>query len=258
MKGLIQFTIGEIIPDKVSVLKAQGIVEGQPVPERINSLVEKALDLTSASAKPLGMVSEVTREEFKPIFIGEGKNEPDTPVGHVFRWADRLALFALTLGSVISNEIEILFKKNDFALGAMLDAAASLAADRAVSVMEQRFLDDVVKDERLRREAATWSVPHATPRTVAKAGSSDIYVLSYSPGYCGWHISGQKKLFRYLKPEKIGIMLTESFLMVPLKSVTGVLIAGPRKIHLFEANYPFCRFCKDRSCLERRKRILGN
>lgn len=242
MNQIVQFNLREIIPDRESVLKAQGISEGKPVSEKIDNLFETAVDQASASTRPAGMVSEVTREDFETIFRGEGQNEPDTPVKHIFPRANRLALFAVTLGNKISLEIDELFKRNDFALAAMLDSVASLAADKAVEVMEARCLDDITK---------YWA-----DITKKKIPSADTYVLSYSPGYCGWHVSGQEKLFEYLKPEKIGISLNESFLMIPLKSVTGVLIAGPREIHLFESKYPFCQLCKYATCLDRRKKML--
>jgi hypothetical protein len=81
-------------------------------------------------------------------------------------------------------------------------------------------------------------------------------IMRYSPGYCGWHISAQKKLFEYLKPKEIGISLLESYLMTPLKSITGVLIAGKRTIHIFNADFPFCSKCKNHSCQNRIKQLF--
>ncbi|MHC4266624.1 MAG: vitamin B12 dependent-methionine synthase activation domain-containing protein, partial [Planctomycetota bacterium] len=86
------------------------------------------------------------------------------------------------------------------------------------------------------------------------AGAS-TRILSYSPGYCGWDISGQKKLFEYLHPGKIGISLNNTYLMTPLKSVSGVLVAGKNEIHQFRPNYPFCKSCKTHSCLLRMKAL---
>jgi hypothetical protein len=39
--------------------------------------------------------------------------------------------------------------------------------------------------------------------------------------------------------------------MQPLKSVSGVLIAGPRTIHRFHPAYDFCDRCKARTCRDR-------
>jgi len=75
--------------------------------------------------------------------------------------------------------------------------------------------------------------------------------MRFSPGYCGWNVKGQKQLFEYLHPEEVGITLGESFLMTPLKSISGVLVAGQPDIFEFEDSYPFCKNCSSRTCRER-------
>jgi hypothetical protein len=87
--------------------------------------------------------------------------------------------------------------------------------------------------------------------------ADDGAALRYSPGYCGWHVSGQKRLFRSLEPERIGITLTDSCLMQPLKSVSGVIVAGPKEVHRFSPNYSFCRHCETHSCRERLRALFG-
>jgi hypothetical protein len=230
----VQFKILDIMPDRKAILKNQGIPQDLNIQSKIHTLITKAIEIFTTSAKPVGMISELSTGEFETIFTGQGKNEADNPLKHIFPLADNLALFALTIGSNISTKIEELFKDNDFALGYVLDTVASLAADRAVEVFEMYFFNNL------------------SERCLT---APDTRVLSYSPGYCGWHISGQKNLFKHLQPETIGISLNDSHLMNPLKSVTGVLVAGKKEVHLFKSNYPFCRSCKTYSCHERMKRI---
>lgn len=239
MNQIMRFNLTDIMPEQEAVLRNQGIPQDAYPAERenrIRTLLERAMEAFAADAQPVGISLELSIKECETIFNGEGKNEKDTPVEHIFTQADNLALFALTMGSEVSEIIGELFKDNEFALGSMLDAVASLAADKAVEVYETYFFNELSE-----RDLAT----------------PDTCVLSYSPGYCGWHISGQKKLFQYLEPEKIGISLNDSFLMTPLKSVTGLLVAGKKEIHIFnEGAYDFCNLCKDRTCQERMKRLL--
>ncbi len=75
--------------------------------------------------------------------------------------------------------------------------------------------------------------------------------LRYSPGYCGWHVSGQPALFARLRPERIGVELMESCLMKPSKSVSGVIVTGPTEIHRFVPDFMFCNDCLTRSCRDR-------
>jgi hypothetical protein len=86
--------------------------------------------------------------------------------------------------------------------------------------------------------------------------AGDTRVLPYSPGYCGWHITAQARLFEFLHPEDIGITLNSSYLMQPLKSVSGVLVAGKGEIHKFRPKFSFCADCKTHQCVERMASVL--
>ncbi len=44
----------------------------------------------------------------------------------------------------------------------------------------------------------------------------------FSPGYGDFSLEAQREIFRILKPERIGLSLTESLMMTPTKSVTAV------------------------------------
>ena len=92
------------------------------------------------------------------------------------------------------------------------------------------------------------SLSRATP---AQGEDSPAQALRYSPGYCGWHVSGQRALFAALRPAEIGLALRESCLMDPLKSISGVLVSGAPRIHDFVDDYPFCAECAERACRDR-------
>ena len=177
-----------------------------------------------------GYAVEISIPEFKVVYDGESLNEKRTPLDEIFRKADNLTLFAVTIGENVNKKIEELFKSNEFALGCMLDSVASVGTDEAADIVETHFFDLLSKKGKI------------TPSTK---------ILRYSPGYCGWHVSGQKKLFAFLHPEEIGITLLGSFLMKPLKSISGILVVGNKEIHKFEDDYPFCNQCKIHSCRTR-------
>ncbi len=236
MNPIVQFELSDILPRPEAVLQDQGVPGDRPVSDRIDAVFTQALDIFARSARPTGTISELTAEELTPIFRGEGENEADALLARIYPRADNLALFALTMGNEVSANIEKLFADNDFAAGSMLDSVASLAADKASEVFETRFFKDLSSRGLI------------TPEHL---------VLGYSPGYCGWHISGQKKLFEYLEPDRIGISLNDSYLMTPLKSVTGLLVSGRKEIHLFEPDFGYCPSCKHRSCQERLARLVS-
>jgi hypothetical protein len=58
-------------------------------------------------------------------------------------------------------------------------------------------------------------------------------------------------LFERLRPAEIGVGLTASCLMDPLKSVSGVLVAGPAAVHRFRPTFTFCDACATHACRAR-------
>ncbi len=238
MKTSLTFSSREIAPEPGAVYGHQGIPATAQIPTHVEALYAKALDRFEVTVDPRGVVAPITRTDFEDVYEGEGRNELTTPVGDIVPRADYLALFAVTLGPRISAEIEERFHANDFAQAYMLDSIASVAADRAADILQDRY---------------EGSLGRQRERTLAKSpqSKSSLGVLRYSPGYCGWHVSGQRKLFDYLRPGRIGLSLRTSFLMAPLKSVSGLLAAGPKEIHDFPDTYDFCSHCATRGCRER-------
>jgi len=70
----------------------------------------------------------------------------------------------------------------------------------------------------------------------------------YSPGYCGWDVSEQKKLFQFFPEKYCGIQLLESCLMTPIKSISGIIGIGPY-IHFRGYN---CGQCEMENCIYRK------
>lgn len=235
MREIIEISKNDVIPNSGDVLKAQGIPRGKAPSENTKALVKRTKELFSQFCEPAGIISEISIPEFEIIYQGEALNEKETPLDEIFRKANRLSLFAVTLGQKVTEKIDELFKANDFALGSMLDSAASIGADKIADDVEIAFLNLLSKKEKI------------TP---------EMEILRYSPGYCGWHMSGQKKLFEFLHPEDIGISLLDSFLMRPLKSISGVMVVGKKEIFVFEPSYPFCSQCETRSCRERIRELF--
>jgi len=215
-------------PQVAAFIAGHGMLRKRPVPPRVLELIEQSFSRYAELSNPRGVWQEVTRDEFMDLYRGEGLNEPRTPLDRIVARAERLALFAVTLGQALDSCIERLFASDEPALAYLLDAVASERADHAASLLAARFAG------------------------VSPASSSSV--LPYSPGYCGWHITGQRPLFERLRPERIGIGLNASCLMQPLKSVSGVLVGGPPGIHVFDDDFDFCEACRTHAC---RLRIDG-
>jgi Vitamin B12 dependent methionine synthase, activation domain len=218
-----------IQPDPSAVWEQQGVPAGID-PGPIADIAREACQLLASLSAPKGILADIDSSTFAEIYPGRGQNSPRSPLADIHPRAEKLALFAVTVGPSVSRRIDQLFGEHDYPLAAALDAAASLAADGAAAWVEKQFSS------------------HCDP------GQG---VLRYSPGYCGWHVSAQIKLFATLKPEEIGITLGESCLMDPLKSVSGVVVAGPPAMHDFAPNFDFCAVCADRQCRDRIAHVLS-
>ncbi|MFC1995291.1 vitamin B12 dependent-methionine synthase activation domain-containing protein [Chloroflexota bacterium] len=72
----------------------------------------------------------------------------------------------------------------------------------------------------------------------------------FSPGYCDWELSQQKMVFRAMNGDFAGIRLTEECLMVPQKSISGIMGLGTCDSNI--ENYNPCVTCKERDCPGRR------
>ncbi len=220
----------DTVPSPDRILQAQGVPTASPDSARYTQMAQDAIARYRNLAAPRGICREISLEDFETVYQGEGANAVETPLDFIVPDADYLSLFAVTVGEPVTSQISTLFAEGDFALAVMLDAAASEGTELAADTLETLVWRDV--------------------RQSAKVGR-DSKMVRFSPGYCGWHTSGQKRLFEYLRPQQIGIELGDSYLMQPLKSISGVFVGGPKDIFIFEDNFPFCRDCDTRSCRDR-------
>lgn len=194
--------------------------------DRVRGLIEGAGRIFADTARPGGVWQSISATAFEGIYAGEGGNDADTPLELVLQDAVALALFAVTVGEEVSNRISRLFDAGDLAEGYILDQVASFAADEMAQIATQRFA-----------RSQQQGLNHGT--------------LPYSPGYCGWNVSGQRALFADLEPEEIGITINDSCLMSPIKSVSGVLVLAPVEAHSFSPAFACCATCTTLDCQER-------
>jgi len=225
-----------VVPGEAGVLRALGGRDLDAHGARVERLLRHALDEFRRQVRPRGIVADVDAAGFAAIYEGEGDNEIPSPLAEIFPRASSLVLFAATVGAPVGERIAALFDAGDFALGAALDAAASEGTELAGVFLERAVL----------REARE------------KGAARETRVLRYSPGYCGWNLTGQRALFSALDPGAIGIRLNARCLMDPLKSISGVMVLGPAGIHDFDNDYGFCAACRTKDCRTRVRNLVSD
>ena len=144
-------------------------------------------------------------------------------LSEVMKSAEKLVCFIGTLGPGIEEEVGALMQDNDLSEAYILDAMGSVAVEDLVDKFQL-----TIKNECER-----------VGKTVT---------LRFSPGYCDWPLTEQKKLFSLFEPEDILVQLLDSCLMEPVKSISGVFGIVPQGSALYNP----CRYCDDRDCKARR------
>lgn len=230
MSETFSLSLTDIRPTEIQVLNGPGFGGSKELDERIKNMLAASIQIFDELARAKAVIAPVSVTDFKKIYSSPVQDQTPTPVSRVFPKAEFIYLFAVTIGAGISDRVNTLFEEHDFALGYTLDTTASVGAENAAAYIVRNIFDLPVKEKPADRTAR---------------------VLDYNPGYCGWHMSGQRKLLDYLQADRIGIKLNESFLMQPLKSLSGALVGGRPGIHEFDDDFPFCGECVSRACRDR-------
>lgn len=133
-------------------------------------------------------------------------------------------IFVCTIGKGVEEKVHQLFSDGDSLNAFILDRIASELVEYTADLLEQKIQNDFLK-----------TGYNLTNR--------------YSPGYCGWSVNEQQKLFSLLPDKFCGVQLTESSLMIPIKSISGIYGAG---YNLVRKDY-HCEICDDEFCYKRKK-----
>lgn len=137
--------------------------------------------------------------------------------------ADYLALFVCTAGTIFTGLVNRYNAEGNYLEAFIADAIGSLTVEKAMDKIQAQL------ELEMQQEGLQIS-------------------NRYSPGYCNWSVSGQRELFDQMGELPVAVSLTESCLMLPIKSVSGIIgvSATIRK-------RPYsCRICKDKTCIYRK------
>lgn len=145
---------------------------------------------------------------------------PSKVVTTQLKGSTSMALYICTAGKNISNHSIEVSNQGDPMLSYIFDVIGSVTVEKATDKI-QELLEIEVKKSGL--------------------NISD----RYSPGYCEWDVAEQQKLFSFFPDNFCGVSLSESSLMSPIKSVSGIIGIGAG---LQQKGYQ-CRWCNDENCI---------
>ena len=203
--------------------------ENMEIEPYIDSLIDSLIEETIGLANPVGgfVIKELQQHDRSSgtVVAEETEFHVGKVIANQLKKAESLAFFVCTLGNEAELKYEKYFSTDHSLEGYIMNLAASEAADSLAENIHQRI-----------RELASENSLHITNR--------------FSPGYCNWNVAEQFKLFSLLPDNNIGITLTNSALMKPIKSVSGVIGIGADAVY---KSYS-CAQCTDEYCLYRNKR----
>ncbi len=234
--NFLQFCFEElnIIPSDLEEL--MGFDPGM-APEPFPTLIEEILNHGSDLCDIRGgyqIFNHISINRQIPLLsIDNHHFSPGKTVINQLKNATRAALFVCTAGHRISDLALQKSREGDDLYAYILDITGSVAAEKAAELVQKKILEKV-------------------------AAEGEGITAGYSPGYCSWSVAEQKILFSLLPPNPCNIALSDSSLMHPLKSVSGIVGIGT---DCHQTNYQ-CFQCPDKQCIygkiRRRKKAKKN
>lgn len=168
----------------------------------------------------------------------------------VHKTAIRLGGRSLGVGAIIARYLKQAEEYAVFVATAGVEFEAMQRRLRAEGDIVRQFFADMIGSEIA--EAAGRVLSEALAAEQGRRGF--LVSNSYSPGYCGWPVSDQQTLFALLPEAPCDITLSDSSLMSPIKSISGVIALGPK----VEKKPYGCAICGKKDCYKNRLRKKEN
>ena len=194
-------------------------------PSRVMTLIDECIEEASPLIQPSYsyVIRDIRSVQGARAVIDDSITFRSNVIARLLRQCDQVAVLVATIGESLEGMVHQLIKDRQVLRAMVLDAVGSAAAERVA---------DFVQDE--------------ISRGVRHQGLS--ISLRFSPGYCDWDISQQEMVFRAMNSNLAGVRLTERHLMLPSKSISGIIGIG----HQGAGDYNPCKTCKKPNCPGRR------
>ncbi|MCF8306468.1 MAG: hypothetical protein K9G57_02435 [Ignavibacteriales bacterium] len=194
--------------------------------ELISAELEHILPYMSDRIKIQGgffFSDENVRVEREIIYCGDQVFNSGIIINAGLRGIDSLYLIVVSAGFGVEKAVKKNFDENNYLRGYLWDMIGSEIVEKCADYLQQEIKTDAEEDGR-----------KITNR--------------YSPGYCGWSVAEQSKLFSILPEKFCGVSLSPSSLMSPAKSISGIIGSGVNvKYHEYA-----CSICDAEHCFRRK------
>ncbi|MFN8206646.1 MAG: methionine synthase [Bacteroidales bacterium] len=215
---------------RLTISLSRGIIEkmmqfpeGQspdPFPELIDEVLAEVTPQLELCGGYTLVPVEGINSQYRQIQAGGRVFSVEKIVFHQLKKAAELALFQCTAGKKISDYSHKNMEAGELMKGYIADVIGSVAVEEAMDHIQASLKNEM--------------------------NSSGLNISNrYSPGYCGWSVAEQQILFSFFSPGYFGIRLSDSSLMDPIKSVSGIIGIGEQ---MKENDYT-CKVCDMKDCI---------
>lgn len=146
---------------------------------------------------------------------------------NLLKGTNYLVLGVITIGSSLENKVSEFFTQEEYPRAIALDAVGTVAVESL-----SRYIKNLICQEAKEQYFKT--------------------TRYFNPGYGGWDINQQENIFEIIPADKIGVKLTESYMMVPKKSLSWAMGAGENIITPSKKD-DSCQICQAKNCQYRKE-----
>lgn len=219
--------IDELLISRENILKGLGMVFSD-ADEYLLQLIDYLLKQCKQLVEPKACYTTIENPQFniekKELQLIDFTFTTGKVVTNSLRKSEEILVFACTIGLRIERLAAQLMKDKNTLEAYIVDLIGSEYAESTADYLHN-YLEKIAQSK--------------------ECGVSN----RFSPGYCNWPVSQQHQLFKLLEVGNCGIHLTPSALMIPVKSVSGIIGMGKGIKRLAYK----CSLCDDDKCILRNK-----
>lgn len=183
------------------VLARLGYAKGKTVADaKTGSIITEELDAARKLIVPKHVTafSGIVFPDASSVLLEPGFCIQSADIRKLLDGCSKACGFAVTIGRFLEDKRNNYIKENQATRALVLDAIGSVAVEELAESINKDIAGEAAKDGL-----------KATRR--------------FSPGYGDWKLEGQKDFLQWLGAAAAGIKLSETFQMIPEKSVSAIL-----------------------------------
>ena len=169
---------------------------------------------------------------------------------------DRTVVMAVTLGHTVDRLISET-QASKIALGVVIDSGASVMAERAANMAEEKIRAELAEAQTRAKRAADAAADVADADSAGNQTAPLFMTPRFSPGYGDSPLEMQEQVLDLLDAkDQLGITLSKGYMMSPSKSITAIIGLAD---HPVTGRLATCDECvlKDKCQLRKEGKLCG-